>query len=236
MSDNKNRRIELPPYLRQRIPSPERLAECLIGEQAGVDGHAQLYRAAFFPQGVLPQRVERTYRFGPPPELIVPGMEMPFWWLYTARSAETAIWEAQFCKNDATQPGTFYVDDRAVQHGVIAQLTFARPLRLWSLDGSVSSRLGIYDDLCSPDYEWCQWFGYYMDLAMQLVGASKRPDGFVYPSRRHRGHAAVAISSCALKTLRAGIVTTETPFRKHQDYVKLLNDRLRVAPPFPSEI
>jgi hypothetical protein len=87
-------------------------------------------------------------------------MQRPFWWLYTAHAAETAIWEAQFCKNDVT-----------------------------------------------------------------------RPDGFVYPSRRHRGHTAIAISSRVLPELRDGVVRTETPLSRHPDFERLRGDRLRVAPP-----
>ncbi|MBK3823199.1 RES domain-containing protein [Paraburkholderia aspalathi] len=179
----------------------------------------------------MPTSVARTYRFGPPPELYAGGIEMPFWWLYMAHMAETTIWEAQFCRNDVTRPGTFYMDPFAVQHGVIAELSFPRPLRLWNLNGSVASRLGIYDDLSSPDYDWCQWFGYYMDVAMQSVDQTMRPDGFVYPSRRHRGHTALAISSRVLPELRDGIVRTETPFARHPDFARLHDDRLRVQPP-----
>jgi RES domain len=232
MSDSKNRTIEPPPYLRGRIPSPDRLLDCFVNEPPNVDRGALLYRAAYVPESVLPHRAQRVYRFGPPPELTESGDQMPFWWLYTAHAAETAIWEAQFCKNDVTRAGTFYFDDFAVQHGIIAELQFPRPLRFWNLDGSVSSRLGIYDDLSSPDYDWCQWFGYFMDVAMQSVDdATTRPDGFVYPSRRHRGHTAIAISSRVLPELRDGVVRTETPFSQHPDFERLRGDRLRVAPP-----
>jgi len=58
-----------------------------------------------------------------------------------------------------------------------------------------------------------------------------RPDGFVYPSRRHRGHTAVAISFRVLPGLRDGVARSETPFAKHPDFERLLDDRLRVAPP-----
>lgn len=231
MSDSRKPTVEPPSYLRGRLPSPVQLKECLTNEPFPVGGEAQLYRAAYLPESVLPMSVARAYRFGPPPELFSGGIEMPFWWLYTAHVAETAIWEAQFCKNDVTRPGTFYIDPFAVQHGIIAELRFPRPLRFWNLNGSVASRLGIFDDLSSPDYEWCQWFGYYIDVAMQSVDGAMRPDGFVYPSRRHRGHTAVAISSRVLPELRDGVARSETPFAKHPDFERLLDDRLRVAPP-----
>ncbi|MDH6147586.1 MULTISPECIES: RES domain-containing protein [Paraburkholderia] len=231
MSDNRNPTVEPPPYLRAYLPSPGQLKECLTNEPFAVGGEAQLYRAAYVPGSVLPMSVAQAYRFGPPEELYAGGIELPFWWLYAAHVAETAIWEARFCRNDVTRPGTFYLDAFAVQHGIIAELRFARPLRFWNLNGSVASRLGIYDNLSSPDYDWCQWFGYYMDVAMQSIDGAMRPDGFMYPSRRHRGHTAVAISSRVLPELRDGVARSDTPFSQHPDFARLLDDRLRVAPP-----
>lgn len=229
---NKNERIvELPPHLRNRIPSQELLREALSREFADSDASAQLYRAAYVPDSVLPETVRRVYRFGPPPELPRRDGALPFWWLYAAHAAETAIWEARFCRNDVTRPGTFYFDTFAVQRGVIAELKFPRLLRLWNLNGSVSSRLGIYDDLSSPDYEWSQWFGYQLDQTMQSVALAIRPDGFVYPSRRHRGHTAVALSSRALAELRHRIEWITTPFAGCPEFARLAGDPLLVAPP-----
>jgi len=179
----------------------------------------------------LPTKVRNVYRFGPPDALISPSGEKAFWWLYVAPVAETAIWEARFCINDVTQIGTYYFDDGAVQQGIVAELKFARPLRFWDLNGSAASRLGIYDQLSSPDYEWCQWFGYYMDLAMQVADESIRPDGFIYPSRRHRGHAAIAISSRALWELREDVMRTDIPFADHADYARMVGDNLRIGRP-----
>ena len=85
--------------------------------------------------------------------------------------AETAIWEAQFCKDDVTRPGTFYMDPFAAQHGIIAELHFSRPLGFWNSNGSVACRLGIYDDLSSPDYHRCQWFGSKWILRCSLLRA-----------------------------------------------------------------
>lgn len=102
------------------------MREALSRELADPDASAQLFRAAYVPESVLPARVQRVYRFGPPPELSRPDGTPPFWWLYAAHAAETAIWEAQFCKNDVTRAGTFYFDTFAVQHGVVAELKFPR--------------------------------------------------------------------------------------------------------------
>jgi hypothetical protein len=70
-----------------------------------------------------------------------------------------------------------------------------------------------------------------MDIAMQSVESAMRPDGFVYPSRLHRDHTAVAISSSVIPDLRDGVARSETPFAKHPDFERLREDRLRVAPP-----
>jgi hypothetical protein len=223
--------VELPPHLRNRIPSLELLREALSDELADCGANAPLYRAAYIPETVLPTSVQRAYRFGPPAELLRPDGAFPFWWLYAAPMVETAIWEAQFCKNDVTRTGTFYFDPFAVEHGVIAELKFPRLLRLWNLNGSVSSRLGIYDELSSPDYEWCQWFGYRLDQVMRSVALESRPDGFVYPSRRHRGYTAVALSSRAIEELRPHTEWTATPFAGCAEYARLTSDSLRVDPP-----
>ncbi|SAL83743.1 RES domain protein [Caballeronia terrestris] len=231
MSDNHKLIAEPPQYVRDRLPSPEQLRECFCNEPFAEVGDAQVFRAAYVPESVLPKHVKRAYRFGPPSELIAKDGTMPFWWLYAAHNVETCIWEAQFCKNDVRRPGTFYMDPYAVEHGIIAELRFPRPLRLWNLNGSISSRLGIFDELSSPDYEWCQWFGTYMDIAIEAVNETMRPDGFVYPSRRHRGFTAIAVSSRVLPTLRDGIVRTDMPFSKHPDFERLTYDHLKVAAP-----
>ena len=228
MTDSKTV-VEPPPDLRGTFPPLDRLIECFATATTEVTG--PLFRAAYVSESVLPTKIRKVYRFGPPEALLLPDGQKPFWWLYAAPLAETAIWEARFCLNDVTQAGTYYFDESAVKQGIVAELRFPRTLRLWDLNGSAASRLGIYDQLSSPDYEWCQWFGHYMDLAILATDEAIRPDGFVYPSRRHRGHAAIAISSRALLALRDGVIRTDTPFAEHADYGRMLRDKLRIGQP-----
>ena len=66
-----NRKIEEAPlYLRDRFPSLESLVTCLSSNPSVVDGDACLFRAAYVPESVLPQSVQRAYRFGPRDEMI----------------------------------------------------------------------------------------------------------------------------------------------------------------------
>jgi hypothetical protein len=92
MSDTRKPTVEPPAYLREHLPSPEQLKECLTNEPFAVGGEAQLYRAAYLPQSVLPMSVARAYRFGPPAELYAGGIGMPFWWLYAAYVCGATNW------------------------------------------------------------------------------------------------------------------------------------------------
>ncbi|MGF6766236.1 hypothetical protein P3T24_006582 [Paraburkholderia sp. GAS33] len=228
---NENRRCAEPPsHLRGSLPSVDRLLQ-FLGGNLKTDAGLPLHRAAYRPENILPATIRRAHRFGPPELLVGADGRLPFAWLYAAHSVKTALWEAQFCKNDATRPGTYYLDASAVEYGVVAELRFSRDLRLWDLNGSASSRLGIFDEISSPDHEWCQWFGYLLHEAMESQDPAKRPDGFIYPSRRHRGHTAVAISLSALENLRSGVVYVQRPFVDTAEYAEALAGPLRVLPP-----
>ncbi|RFU44558.1 RES domain-containing protein [Paraburkholderia sp. DHOC27] len=185
---------------------------------------------------MVPDRVTRAYRFGPPGALIAPDGAMPFWWLYLAFDPDTTVWEARFCQNDLTRPGTFYIDQGAERDGLIATLRFPRPLRLWNLNSDASSKLGIADMLSSPDHEWCQWFGVRLHDAIGLCANASRPDGIVYPSRRHRGRAAIILSSAALESMRAEVRQEHMRFVDHDAYGRLAGDPLLVLPPLASDV
>jgi hypothetical protein len=231
---NDNRRFAEPPlHLRGSLPSLERVLQCL-GENVDAGAGLPLYRAASRPELILPATIRKAHRFGPPDTLIGEDGTLPYAWLYAAHRVETTLWESQFYRHDVTRPGTYYADAYAVQHGVVAELRFSRDLRLWDLNGSASSRLGIFDEISSPDHEWCQWFGYLLHQAMQSLEPATRPDGIIYPSRRHRGHTAVAISLAALDDLRAGAVYVPKPFSETVEYATSLSDALRVSPPTTS--
>ncbi|MCA8059627.1 RES domain-containing protein [Burkholderia cepacia] len=223
--------IEPPAGIAESLPSSGQLVAGLSDELVFVESGAPLYRAAYSQLGILPDRVTRAYRFGPPRALFGPDGAMPFWWLYLAFEPDTTVWEARFCQNDVTRPGTFYIGQDAERDGLIATLRFPRKLRLWNLNGEASSRLGVFDMLSSPDYEWCQWFGVLLNDALAKCDPASRPDGVVYPSRRHRGHGAIILSSSALESMRTGVLQTHERFIEHPVYRRLLNDALRVSPP-----
>lgn len=221
-----------PIEIARALPSVGQIIEAVSGRIRTLD--QRLYRAAYAPEWVLPEQVRNAYRFGPPRALMDPNCGMPFRWWYVAMDAATAVWEAQFCQNDVTRVGTFYVSDAAINTGVVAALDFPRPLRMWDLNGEASSVLGIYDSLSSPDYEWCQWLGLRLHEAMTSVDGAERPDGVLYPSRRHRGHAAIILPFEVLDGLRTSIISTTEPFVNTEIFQRLFADALRVDPPEPS--
>lgn len=225
----KQEHVGPPPDIAESMPAVEQLVAAL--ERSTRTVGPELFRAAYSPAGILPDRVWKPYRFGPPDALIAKDGAVPFGWLYVAPEPETTVWEARFARNDARRPGTFYLDGEAERVGVIATLTFPRELRVWDLGAPASSLLGIYDQLSSPDYEWCQWFGWQLHLAMQQVGPEQRPDGALYPSRRYRGQGAIILAFEALASLRAGITYTATPFVQHPSYAELQGDPLRREAP-----
>jgi hypothetical protein len=111
----------------------------------------------------------------------------------------------------------------------MATLVFSQPIRLLDLTGTVVSKLGIYDELRSPDYEWGQWFGYRLD---QLIVAQEGGvHGFRYPSRRHPGHDAYALSSRAMGDLTSSLAYETIRFSDTQEFAALAQDPCWVLPP-----
>ncbi len=225
----KHKLVGPPQDIAEAIPSVEQLVDALARSTRVVG--PVLHRAASSPAGILPDRVWRPYRFGPPEALIAALGSAPFGWLYMSLMPDTAVWEARFARNDARRPGTFYLDAEAERTGLIATLTFPRQLRVWDLGAPASSLLGIYDQLSAPDYDWSQWFGVRLHEAMQRVSSDQRPDGALYPSRRFRGQDAIILSFEALAPLRDGITYTSMPFAQHPAYEWLQGHPLRRDPP-----
>jgi hypothetical protein len=152
----------------------------------------------------------------------------PYHWVYAADHVFTAAWEAQLCANDVTRPGTFFIRPGA-DKAIIATLSFNQPVSLFDIAGPAASKLGIYDNLHSPDHAWCQWFGWQLD---QLVaGQNGKVHGVRYPSRRHPGHHAYAISSRVMRALSKGMSSTSVVFGASRDFILLVDDRWRTDPP-----
>ncbi|KHA76796.1 hypothetical protein NC77_21670 [Janthinobacterium lividum] len=217
----------IPPDMAARLPALASLRTELLSNIIILQAGQVLVRAAWNEASIWPLKVERTYRFGPPAELARPS-GFPYHWIYIADDADTAAWEAQLCCNDVTRPGTFYMAHRAEQ-ALIATLSFSMPLRLLDLTGLAASRLGIYDQLRSPDHGWCQWLGWQLDqIIAQEAGAIH---GFIYPSRRQPGKLAYAISSRHMASLGQAMACSQRAFGDSPAYPRLLADRLRVDPP-----
>ncbi|MCP3713195.1 RES family NAD+ phosphorylase [Paraburkholderia sp. CNPSo 3274] len=213
------------------MPTVGQIITGLATEIVQIKSGEPLYRAAWSRHAVLPEKAPRPYRFGPPDSLRAADGTVPFWWLYLAPQPDTTVWEARFCLNDVTRPGTFYIDPAAERNGLIATLLFPRDLLLWNFNGEASSRLGIYDQLSSPDYDWCQEFGARVHAAISQVDAQSRPDGFMYPSRRVRGSAAIVLSSEAVASMRAQVTSQYERFVDHSVYERLRQHPLCVPPP-----
>lgn len=63
------------------------------------------------------------------------------------------------------------------------------------------------------------------------IEAKDRPDGFIYPSRRHPGHTAVALFSLPVDGMRHGISLQEMAFSDFVNMTGMLGDPLCVPPP-----
>ncbi|RAR56474.1 RES domain-containing protein [Paraburkholderia unamae] len=227
----KNIELDPPGDFVAAMPSVGQIIAGLANETVLISSREPLYRAAWSPHAILPVQASRPYRFGPPDALRAADGTVPFWWLYLAPMTDTTVWEARFCLNDVTRPGTFYIDPAAERNGLIATLSFPRDLLLWNLNGEASSRLGIYDQLSSPDYDWCQEFGARVHAAMAQIDVQSRPDGFMYPSRRVRGYAAIVLSSEAVGSMRTQVTSQCEKFVDHPVYERLRDHPLRVPPP-----
>lgn len=213
------------PDMAATMPPHDLLRQVLAANIIELPVSSKLIRAAWNPASIWPDRVTKTYRFGPHDSLRA-ASGYPFHWIYAADETLTAVWEAQFCTNPATHPGRFIVQAGA-ERGLIATLSFHQPLRLFDLSGTAVSRLGIFDQLRSPDYQWCQQFGSVLDALLAELGGQVH--GFAYPSRRHPGAVAYALSSRVRNALAKSLTTDVIEFRKTAAYAELLADPSHIA-------
>ncbi|MES2263739.1 MAG: RES domain-containing protein [Pseudomonadota bacterium] len=217
-----------PPHIVGRLPAIELLERALLDSSIEIVPGHQFVRAAWNEASIWPRQVQRTYRFGPPLESIGVDGRYPFHWAYVATHAITAVWEAQLCANDVTRPGTFYIRPQAAQ-AIIATLSFGQPLRLFDITGTTASKLGLFDEINSPDHEWGQWFGCQLDRI--IVAQKGAVHGFRYPSRRHPGHSAFAISSRVMDTLASSLSKSTVKFGATEEFAALTSDACCVVPP-----
>jgi hypothetical protein len=216
-----------PPHIAARLPSPVLLRQALLASTCTVPAGQPLIRAAWNRVSVFPARVTASHRFGPPPEFKQDG-SYPFHWVYAAADAMTAVWEACLCRTDVTDPGTFYLAPGA-EAALICTLRFALPLKLIDLSGITLSKPGLSDDVSSPDHETMQWFGRMLDAV--VAGQEGRIAGIAYPSRKQRGHQAIAISSRSVGALAPGLKVESQPFGETAACAALKADQCRRPPP-----
>jgi hypothetical protein len=216
-----------PPHIAIRLPSAMLLGQALVRSVRIVPAGQPLVRAAWNHGSLFPLRVDRTYRFGPPIACKRDGA-FPFHWIYAAADEMTAVWEAGLCRNDITEPGTFYLAPGA-EAALIARLHFALPLALIDLSGITLSKLGLSDDISSPEHETTQWLGCMIDAV--IAEQDGRIAGIGYPSRKQRGHHAIAISSRSIGALMPGLTITHQPFGATDACAALMADPCRRLPP-----
>lgn len=215
-----------PPRIAARLPSAVLLRQALLGSIQTIPAGQPLIRAAWNAASVFPPRVEVTYRFGPPAACKRDGA-YPFHSIYAAADEMTAVWEAGLCRNDVTDPGTFYL--AAGAEAALASLRFALPLLLLDLSGITLSKLGLSDDISSPDHEGTQWLGCMIDAV--IAEQAGRIGGIGYPSRKQRGHQAFAISSRSFAALAPGLTAVLQPFGATAACAALKADACRRPPP-----
>ncbi|MBY4899243.1 RES family NAD+ phosphorylase [Cupriavidus sp. AU9028] len=214
--------IVVPPSIAAFLPSLDHLRRALADAVVVLPAGTRLFRAVRHPAAVVPAYVQQTYRFGPPEALRGPDGQFSLYWLYAAQDLLTALWESGFCTNDMTQPGTFYIPAAVTQSGLLVTFTLQEDLRIVDLHGTALSKLGIYDRI-HGDHDWCQWFGLQMfDVLDGLPGGAVL--GFRYPSRKHKNHGALAVSSEALDRFRNSVGVQVTPFALMPHYEALRSD------------
>lgn len=193
-----------------------------------VPAEIPLYRAAWNEASILPQSVDRTYRFGPPPVTYDKRGNPPFHWIYLADHPMTAVIEARFTGTSPLHPGRFYIEPVASAQGLLATFIIPRELRLLELSGTTAALSGLHDVISSPDHLACQWVGWLLDRIAFAKHADF--DGIHYPSRRRRGASAIALSSRRFDVLQsAGI--SKRRFRNSAVFRALQSDSLRIAAP-----
>ncbi|CAG9183786.1 hypothetical protein CURE108131_19000 [Cupriavidus respiraculi] len=113
-----------PEHIAVTLPPTPVLRRALAGAHLTLSAGTRLYRAVRHPGAVIPPYVERTYRFGPPAAFAGPDGRHANFWLYAAADLHTALWEAGFCVNDFTQPGTFYIPAAIAADGLIGDTSW----------------------------------------------------------------------------------------------------------------
>ena len=231
MSEHKQSEVERSLRVDERVPTTAQILQALREQHYTYEADRVFVRAVANPKYVATASPFVPGRFGPPPETAGVDQRLPFTWLYLGMDSVVAAWEGRLVLNNRG-PGTgFHITRRAEEEGVLAYVTFARPLRLWNLGEDHSSRLGFHDAISEGDYAACQRFGERLREAMLMMPPTERPDGFVYPSRRVKGSPALALADWAAKELFEGAEVVITRFVDSDIYARFRDDSMRTDPP-----
>ncbi|MCU6498230.1 hypothetical protein LPN04_10545 [Rugamonas sp. A1-17] len=123
MSSKKKAHVP-PPHIARTLPSDARIWQALKSSICEFKAGTLIIRAAWNPESVWPEQVDRTYRFGPPAILADDNGAFAFHWIYLGDNTITAAWEAQLCVNDASMPGTFFFKRNAAD-ALLAEMAYA---------------------------------------------------------------------------------------------------------------
>lgn len=231
MSEHKQPEVERLLRVDERVPTAARILQALREQRYTYEADRVFVRAVTNPKYVATASPFVPGRFGPSPETAGVDQRLPFTWLYLGMDSVVAAWEGRLVLNNRG-PGTgFHITRRAEEEGVLAYVTFTRPLRLWNLGEDHSSRLGFHDAISEGDYAACHLFGGRLREAMLTMQEAARPDGFVYPSRRVKGAPALALADWAARELFASAEVVTTRFVDSEIYARFRDDAMRTEPP-----
>jgi len=231
MSGNEQPKVIRLLRLNGKVPTAARIFEALQAQRYTYEPERLFVRAVNNPKYIATASPFRPGRFGPPPEMAGEDGKLPFTWVYCATDSLVAAWESRLVLNNFGPGSGFHIPRLAEANGVLASIRFARPLLLWNLGADHSSRLGFQDAISERDHEACQLFGMRLREAMLMKAPADRPDGFVYPSHRVKGHPALAVADWAVGDLFDGADVTLQRFVDSEVYGRFLADRMRTEPP-----
>jgi hypothetical protein len=136
--------------------------------------------------------------------------------------------EGRFCEKVERYPGAFRLNE-AASDGLLVTMRLKSDLNFLEIGGTTAARLGIYDRLSEPDYQWCRHFGLEMHHVLEALFNRTGAIGIRYPSRRLRNHAALAVHSRHLGRWRESVTIDAARFGDLPIYGELLDDPCRLT-------
>ena len=221
------RATDMPADVAAQMPPRGLVMDVMASSVCTLSRGMLLTRAAWNAATALPDFATRTHRWGPPASCRQAAGRFPFHWLYVAEDAYTAIWEGRFCEKVERFPGAFRLNE-AASDGLLVTMRLKSDLNFIEIGGTTAARLGIYDRLSDPDYQWCRHFGLEMHHVLEALFNRTGAIGIRYPSRRLRNHAALAVHSRHLGRWRESVTIDTARFGDLPIYGELLDDPCRL--------